>query len=168
MADHLKPDAPDLDQQLANFTDAALSGAQLETQEMMTQNQELRALQETVLRLQRAFGTRAPDEAMANRVRSNLIAAWRQQQSDLQAESWWQRWSRRIAGGQTGRAWRPIYALAVVIVVILSMTLLFPGSPAPGGGGLPGAAGGLGGLIPAMLILGVVLVAVCIWLIRRK
>jgi len=167
MADHLKPDTPDLDQQLANFTDEVLSDAQLETQAMMAQNQELRALQEIVLRLKRAFGTRQPDEAMANRVRSNLIAAWRQQQSDPQRDAWWQRWYRRIAGGQTGRVWRPIYALAVVIVVILATTLLFPASPAPGGG-LPGAAGGLAGFIPALLILGVVLVVVYIWLTRRK
>lgn len=169
MADHLKPDTPDLDEQLADFTDEVLSGVQPETQTMFSENQELRDLQETVLSFKRAFGTRqTPDEALARRVKTNLIAAWRNQ-PELQPEPWWRRWTRGITLGPARRGWSPLYALVVVMIVILATSLLVPLSPAPsGGGGLPGAAGGWAGLIPAMLILGVLLVVVCIWLIRRK
>jgi len=169
MADHLKPELPDLDQALADFTDEVLSGVQPETQAMLSENQELHDLQETVLRFKRAFGTRQmPDEALARRVQANLVAAWRNQ-PELQAEPWWRRWTRGISLGPARRGWRTGYALAVVLVVILATTLLVPLSPAsPGGGGLPGAAGGLPGLLPALLIEGGVLVVICIWLIRRK
>jgi hypothetical protein len=166
MADHLKPDVPDLDQQLADFTDEVLSGVQPETQTMLSENQELRPLQETVLRFQRAFGTRqTPNEALARRVQANLIAAWRNQ-PELQPEPWWRRWSRGISLPAARRGWAPVSALVVVLIVVLATSLLVPASPS--GGGLPGAAGGWAGVIPALLILGIVLVVICIWLIRRK
>jgi hypothetical protein len=166
MADHLKPDVPDLDQQLADFTDEVLSDVQPETQTtMLSENPELRDLQQTVLRFKRAFGTRqTPDEALTRRVQANLIAAWRND-PELQAEPWWQRWLRGITPRPTRRGWGPMLALVVVLIVIMATSLVVPFSPtAPG----PGAAGGWAGLIPAMLILGGMLVVICIWLIRRK
>jgi len=165
MADHLKPDVPDLDQELADFTDEVLSGVQPETQTMLSENPELRGLQQTVLRFKRAFGTRqTPDEALARRIQANLVAAWRKE-PELQPEPWWQRWWRGITPRPTRRGWGPMVALVVVLLVIMATSLVVPFSPTSPG---PGAAGGWAGLVPAMLILGGVLVVICIWLIRRK
>ena len=78
MTDNLTPDARNHDDALAEFTDQLLDGDAPEKLRMAAQDRELLELQNTVVRLKQAFGSGQPDEAVARRIRANLVKEWRE------------------------------------------------------------------------------------------
>ncbi|MCI0399358.1 MAG: hypothetical protein L0322_31090, partial [Chloroflexi bacterium] len=128
MPDPIVPDSPEFDDELAEFTDRLLGGEFDKTPEL-AETPELRRLQETVLRMQRAFGQEQPDLAMARRVESRLKREWPRSGLDRPKQSAWARWWQALTGRgswQAPRARRQAQtrALALALLVLLPVALV--------------------------------------------
>lgn len=154
-----------LDDEFAAFTDRLLSGELSGSKEMSTQDQELRELQETARRLHRSFESARPDSAVAERIHDNLVAEWREAGLGTQSDSSRRGWLR---GSVSTRRQRPVYALAMAAAIVLLgilATFLIPATPAAS---LTGAAGADGKGLWLIFALGIVVVGIVWWSIRRK
>ena len=166
MTDNLTPDAQHHDDELAEFADRLLASDAPETLEMATKDQELLELQQTALRLERAFGSAQPDQAMAARIWANLKKEWRQHKRDSRASADSQ-WRRSFGFRRLARRQATAFALlAAVVAVVASILLLAPGAPT--GDTLPGTAEGQSGLLPVIVLLGFALAGVLGWLAWRR
>ncbi len=168
-----KPESRDLsgylDDEFAAFTDRLLSGDQSGNKEMFAQDQELRELQETAVRIRRAFEAVDPSRAMAERIRDNLVAEWRESGLGEGPAPFWKRWMR--SDSQSSRASiagrRPVYALAMAASIILLgilVSFLIP-TVAPS---LTGGAGADGSMVWLILVLGVVAAGIVWWGARHR
>ena len=81
-----------IDNQFADFTDQILAiGTTDEKDASFSADPELRALEQTALRLKNAFGKDDPSEAVIHRMRRNITTQWQQQKSQ-ETEPFWKKW----------------------------------------------------------------------------
>ena len=156
---NVKRDLRSCDDHLAEFTNRLLDKEAPEEMEISpTTEKELRELQETVVFVKQALGPKdKPGRATADRIRTNLLAAWRK--FGLGAQSRQPKW-RSIITGQRTLALRLAVA---IVVVLLTAVFLSPTLDEI----LPGAAKGRIILIPAILII-VITSTLIILLMRSK
>jgi hypothetical protein len=173
MADQNTPNPQHLDDELARFTDSLLDDRDSEMLEATAQDQELSELQQTAVRLKRAFESDEPDKAMARRIRANLVKEWHDASPGARqgSGSLWQRWQRSLTLPRL--ASQQVYAFSAFIVIMVAGVLILVLSPdTSGGGNLPGSAGSLGELppfvLPVTLVLGVALAGVVGWFVRQR
>jgi hypothetical protein len=166
MSDKSRDPSIHLDDAIAAFSERLLSGELSGSQEMFAQDQELRELQETAVRLHRTFESAEPPQAMADRIYDNLVIEWREAGHGA---PFWQRWLqsyRRPADAPVVRQ-RPVYALAMAAAIVLLgilASLLIPATTPE----LPGGAGGGGDMFWLIIVLGIVVVGVVWWGTRHK
>ncbi len=137
----------ELDDRLASITDRILSG------EMTTQSDvnpiELENLRKTVLRVQAAVKPERPDTAMAARIKDRLQVEW------------------KIAQKDPNRAWRwPQWVLPSGVVLLFLAGLWIWGFPATGD--LPGAANTFSSWMPFLGVVCILLIAILVWIDRRR
>ena len=81
-----------IDDQLADFTDDILSKKAVNIDESsFDSDPELRALEQTALRLKNAFQEGGPSEIVIQRMHKNVIAQW-QQQKIQKSKPFWKNW----------------------------------------------------------------------------
>ena len=125
-----------VEDQLADFTDQILAGTAEEGTDPFTPDPELRALQQTALRLKNAVPKDGPSEAVIFRMRQNIVMQ-REQQETKASESFWQRFLS--ARKPSGRKWQSqhsrrrqnlrISLAAVVLLLFVSIPLLYKDTP---------------------------------------
>ncbi len=171
MTDNEKHRSPHIDNQLADFTDTLLSKDGEDKVELSTQDQEVRELQETVVRLHRAIGSDAPSKELARRIHTRLADEWKEAELNASAETFWQRWLKRLfpprSTWQSSSRRQRRTALAAVATVILIAIILLPFS-SYGDSVLTGSAGGDDGLLPAFVVVGGVIGLILLWQSTRK
>ncbi|MBN2547586.1 MAG: hypothetical protein JXB15_00390 [Anaerolineales bacterium] len=156
-----------LDDQLAEFTDRLLEKGQADRPGFSVDNQELRALEETVVCLKEELVHPLPGVAMAARIQARLVSEWRKAQRSRRpfqdrGESWLDKlrniWlgpgQRRLALGLT----------TFLVVALVAAWLLIPNV----GGNLTGTAGVEGELAPFIIILLLMGLIILIWLALRR
>jgi hypothetical protein len=143
----------DLDTSLADFTDRLLQDKAADL--APEADKDLRSLQESVLRLQRAFQPDLPDEKTRQRLLSDFRRRARREQASAARPGWWSRQSRQ----------RLLVACAAVLVLVILV-----GAPIF----LPGVNGSLQGTATstrqniALLIVFTGVLAFLMWQGRRK
>lgn len=171
MTEHTEQSQVSLDEPLASFTDLLLNGpAVAGSLAILAEEEDLRRLQQTVQCLHRAFGASQPDPAMAERIRKNLHAAWKESQPAAPRPTPLERLRRALLperqGWQSGRRSQRVQALRFSLAAIAVLVLLL--IVVPGTGSLiTGTALGEGGWLP-YAFLGVLIVGVAIWFWRSK
>jgi hypothetical protein len=159
----------DIEDQLANFTDLILSKkTDTEDENPFAPDPELRALEETVLRLKNAFSEEGPSEAVIRRMQKNINKQWQQQKVTV-SKSFWKKWLSILWPKE--QKWRPrrsrqrvsmvVYAVPVLVLFLISIFLyngFYSDQPAASGQNL--AAG--------LLVAFGGLVLFAIWFFRRK
>ena len=120
----------DIEDQLANFTDLILEKTAKKDENPFAPDPELRALEETVLRLKKTFREDRPNEAILTRMHKNIVTQW-QQEKNRKSEHSWEKWipSRQkwIPQRSRQRATMLSYA-ALVLGVLLVSVFLFNGA----------------------------------------
>jgi hypothetical protein len=79
-----------IEDQLADFTDQILEENANQDKNPFVPDPELRALEQTALRLKNAFREDGPSEAVIERMRQNIVLQWKQQESKT-SEPFWKR-----------------------------------------------------------------------------
>lgn len=160
---------PNIQDQLANYTDALLAGKAVHQNEAtFAPDSESRTLEETVLRLNTAFSDDDPDETTIQRMHKRIIEGWQQERQTI-SQSLWQRWA---AGLQLSRGkWRSQHSrqrLSMALSLVALVLLMLIGIPFTdiSGSNQPGASGQNVNVIVLVIFGSLVLVA--IWLNRRK
>jgi hypothetical protein len=125
-----------VEDQLADFTDQILAGTAEEGTDPLAPDPELRALQQTALRLKNAVPKDGPSEAVIYRMRQNIVMQ-REQQETKASEPFWQ--SFLSARKPSGRKWQSqhsrrrqnlrISLAAVVLLLIVSIPLMYKDTP---------------------------------------
>ncbi|MEW5939116.1 MAG: hypothetical protein AB1750_05605 [Chloroflexota bacterium] len=147
------------DEWLASFTDQVLAG-QTDAAPMDSSDSEMRALAETILRLQRAFPKREPDSASIKRIQTGVLDWWRLEERKKA------RWSKFLRPDWLVQLRRPQFAMALTVIVIVGILIVAAPYLTAGSEWTTGAADLPSSLIP-WLLLGIV-IAVAFWLARRK
>lgn len=155
-----------LDDQLAEFTDRALDGVpSAQDEATLAPDPELRALEETVVRLRDAI----PNEDPGEEVVSRMWEVIQKQRSRKERKPFWQTvkeiFSPRTSW-QSRRArqrWTMTVSITVITVLLLVILPFMDGINA----GLPGTSGGQ---ISSQLVFGIlgILILVALWLFRRR
>jgi hypothetical protein len=147
-----KPSSQNQDDLLAEFTDRLLEGKA--DQAASSPDAELRGLEETVLRLNRAFSKGALDASSARGLQSDFQARVRKE-NRAQQPAWRSRQSRQRFG--------LLFAGIAILIVVLVITPLLPVD----NGNILGTAGTQLPVIGAAVVL-VALLLLALWLARRK
>lgn len=152
---------------LADFTDQIIEENLEQSKEPFTPDPELRALQQTALRLKNAFED-GPSDTAVKRMRQNIVMQWKQQEIKAGETAWKkllsalklpeQKWQTQ----RSRQRWSIAISLATIAVLALISLPLFDkvGSNQPAAGGLNlnfNVAIAFGGLI-----------LLAIWFFRRK
>jgi len=157
-----------IEDQLANFTDQILEENVEQDKNPFTPDPELRALEQTALRLKNAFHEDGPSEAVVHRMRQNIVLQWKQQEIKA-SESYWKRFlSAFKSSGQKWQSQRSrqrqslyISLATLVVLMLISIPLLNKVSsdqPAASGQNLNvSVVAAFGGLI-----------LLALWFFRRK
>jgi hypothetical protein len=140
------------DDQLAEFTDRLLEGKADEV--ASSTDPELRGLEETVLRLKRAFPKGVLDASSARRLQSDFQARVRKENREQQP-AWRSRQSRQRLG--------LVLAGIAIVIVVLVITPLLPVD----NGSILGTAGTQLPGIGLAIVLGALLL-LALWQARRK
>ena len=158
-----------IEDQLADFTDRILADKQVEQDEAtLAPDPELRALEQTSLRLKHAFGNEPPEEAAIQRMQRNIIKQWKQEQAEA-SQSIWQKWFKYFKAPEQkwqSQSSRQRFSMAVsfaVIAVLLLVAIPLLNGPTSN---QPGASGQNCNSIALIVVGGLILLAV--WLFRRK
>ncbi len=149
-----KQSAQNQDDLLSEFTDRLLEGKADEA--ASSPDPELRGLEETVLRLKRAFPKGALDASTARRLQSDFQARVRKENREQQP-AWRSRQSRQRFG---------LLFAAIAIVIIIIVLVITPLLPVDNGSILGTAGTGIKG-IGLAVVLGALLI-LALWLARRK
>jgi hypothetical protein len=158
------------DQELVRFTDELLSAEDAGSVDI-SQDPELRSLQETVVLLRQALSDETPDPQMAARIHANLQAHWEDTHSQAQERAeggipFWGNFSEFFQSLFRSRQNRTLaYGLAVVLV-LLFLWVAFLDEEA--GAGLKATAGGVDLLYPLLVTGGLLVVVLLVWLWRSK
>jgi Flp pilus assembly protein TadB len=159
----------EFEDQLANFTDLILSKKNDKKDESaFAQDPELRALEETVLRLKNTFSEDGPSEAVIRRMQKNINREWQQQKIKAR-KPFWEKWfpilqptKQKWQSQRSRQRWGVVINLtALILLMLVSLPLL-------NGVGLnqPAASGQTLNVGKFAAIAGVILLAV--WFFRRK
>lgn len=159
----------DIEDQLANFTDLILSKkTDKKDENPFAPDPELRALEETALRLKNTFSEDGPSEAVIRRMQKTINREW-QQQKVAASKPFWEKWLSMLwPKEQKWHPWRSrqrasmiSYAVVVVGLFLISIFLfngVYSDQPAASGQNL-----GAG-----LLVTFGGLVLFTIWFFRRK
>ncbi|MEW5871925.1 MAG: hypothetical protein AB1894_21835 [Chloroflexota bacterium] len=164
----LKPQR--LDDLLAEFTDRLMSMNASEDLPLDSQDQELKALQETVILLKRALADERPSPVMAERIRRSLSVEWKRADRKYQKAPGLVDRAKDFLGslGQSVQHSRQrSFALsfaAVAVLVVLVVLLAAPELVEP----ITGVAWGSEEWVPAVIILLALFVLGLLWLLRSK
>ncbi len=170
MSDNLTPQAKELDDQLASFTDQLLDHQEAELTETSMQDQQLHELQEMVVRLNNAFGASRPDKATAKRIEAHLVKEWHRFEKQARPVSLVQSWLQSLISGR--QKWhsttkrRHVSALALAAMAVALLVLVFP-LLSQTKETLAGAVSGPQGLIFLLPVLGLALGGV-LWLLLQR
>jgi len=158
-----------IEDQLADFTDRILAGEKVEQDEAtFAPDPDLRALQQTSLRLKDAFGDDALDEVVIQRMQRNIVKQWRQQEDEVRV-SVWQKLTDFFKGNdqkwqsQRSRQRLNMALSLATLAVLLLVTIPFLNNP---GSGQPGASGQNPNSFVLLAFGGLILLV--LWLLRRK
>lgn len=165
-----------LDDQLAEFTDQVLSRESTGEPQMAPETEELRKLQEVVLRLKENGTQRTTSPSFAARLRAVLQEEWRHaglaSQNNQPAQPGFlkkfiqdatQEMHRYVEQSQPRTLALQFGAVLVVVLLVAAMIL-----PPDSGGVLTGAAGTGAAIVPIIIVGGLLLVAIVIYLGRPK
>ena len=159
-----------LEDQLADFTDNILTEKTAEVDEKpFSPDSELRALEQTALRLKNAFHEDGPNEEVIQRMRKNITVQWEQHKQEKR-ESILNQWLDALKLPKPkwqSQQTRQIRAMLSYVMVMLGLFLLsillfngvYSGQPAASGHELNSNL---------LVASGVLLVLLVLWLNRRK
>ncbi|MGD8406193.1 MAG: hypothetical protein PVJ21_21225 [Anaerolineales bacterium] len=112
-----------VDDQLADYTDDILNEKTGEVDENPnTLDPELRALEQTALRLKNAFRDDGPSEEVIQRMRKNITVQW-QQQENSRRRPFWKKWLPSGQKWQSQRSRQRLY-LAISLMTLLVLLLV--------------------------------------------
>lgn len=168
MSEHI--DTHPFDEQVVTFADHLLEDRQREVE--LSNDPELRALQETMRWLADTIEKDQPEPAMVKRIHANLVAEWGRANPQPQSVSFWERlkemnpfqqraWQSRRSAQRTLVLGFAYAAVAVLVLGLLLVPVLAPPTTATAGGQIGYAF---------FALIGVVFVIVTIlwWLTRSK
>ncbi len=160
---------PNLEDQLADYTDRILSRKAVKQDEAtFAPDPDLRALEQTALRLKTAFGNDGPDEAAIQRMRSNVIEGWQRGESKV-SDPFWQKWIKAFKPSdqkwQSQRS-RQRFSMALSIATLIVLMLISIPFLSTTGSSQPGASGQTLNAVVLIALCGLILLAV--WLFHRK
>ncbi|GAB4420697.1 MAG: hypothetical protein Kow002_09240 [Anaerolineales bacterium] len=152
------------DDQLAEFTDRILDGgSSAQDEATLASDSELRALEETVLRLREAIPNDDPDEETISRMWKQIEPqiTWKEHKSIWQMlkdifvpQNAWQSQHNRQKKNL-------VFSMTVILLLLVVISFTDVASP-----GLPGASGGQISTL-VFVVLGI-LIFVALWLFRRR
>jgi hypothetical protein len=147
---------PNQDDSLADFADRARmdSSAKLE----FSSDEELRGLEETLLRLNRAFPRDAMNEETVKRMQADFGIRKRRQAAQDQASR--QKWLSAL--------FQSPVALAVAAFIVIGVLAFLAPSLTAIGSSTSGTAGTQAKPIGFLLILGMIIILLALWSGRRK
>ena len=116
----------DIEDQLANFTDLILEKTAKKDENPFAPDPELRALEETVLRLKKTFQEDRPNEAILTRMHKNIVTQW-QQEKNRKSEHSWEKWipSRQKWIPQRSRQQLSMLSFAAMVLVVFFISIFF-------------------------------------------
>jgi hypothetical protein len=158
-----------IEDQLADFTDRILAEEKVKQDEAtFAPDPDLRALEQTSLRLKDAFDNGSPDEEVIQRMHRNITKQWRQQQEEMKQPIWQKLIGSFKAPEQKWRSQhsRQRFSMALslaTLVVLLLVAVPFLNDLGPN---QPGASGQNLNIFVLVAIGGLILLA--LWLFRRK
>jgi len=147
---------PNQDDSLADFVDRVRSDGSAKLE--LSADEELRGLEETLLRLNRAFPREAMNEETVKRMQANFGIRKRRQAAQEQAGR--QTWLNSIFQS-------PVAQAVAAFVVIGALAFLAPSLTAIGSS-TSGTAGTQTQPIGYLIIPGVIIILLAFWLVRRK
>lgn len=134
----------EIEDQLATFTDLSLSKkTDKKDENPFTPDPELRALEETALRLKNTFSEDGPSEAVIRRMQKNINREW-QQQKIKASQPFWEKWlaifrpTRQKWQSQRSRQRSIMFSYTAIVVGLLLISILlfneaYSGQPASSG-----------------------------------
>lgn len=144
------------DDRLADFTDQVLAGRFNEAEENL--DEEMLALEQTILRLKTAFPPAALDQSAVKQMQVRFNARVRREAQEVK-KPFWKAWFEPQNRAQFGMAFTAVALLIAFIVLSPSMTIT--GSSASGAALTPAS-----GTLAAVALAGAFLVF--LWIKRRK
>jgi hypothetical protein len=121
MSEH-QNNKPDIEDQLATFTDLLLSEKTAKKDESpFAPDPELRALEETVFRLKNTFREDGPSEAVIRRMQKNINREW-QQQKIRASQPFWEKWL--VIFQPTKQKWQSQRSRQRVSMILYAVTVL--------------------------------------------
>ncbi len=142
------------DDQLAEFTDQVLAGKINQTASNV--DEELLALEETVLRLKTAFPPSQLGRPAINQMQARLNARIKKEQ-EVAKTPFWQKWFNSSA--------RPQFAMALAAVAVIALLVVFLPNETTGSSTTATALASPQNYIAVIALLAVVLI---LWNMRRK
>ena len=159
----------DIEDQLANFTDLILNEKPVKKEESpFAPDPELRALEETALRLKTTFGENGPSEAVIRRMQKNINREWRQQKNKA-SKPFWEKWFPILQPSKQkwqSRRSRQRQKLALSIAAMLALFFISISLLKETSLNQPAASGQDLNISIFIALGGLILLAV--WLVRRK
>jgi len=158
-----------IEDQLADFTDRILAKEKVEQDEAtFAPDPDLRALQQTSLRLKDAFGDDTLNEEVIQRMQRKIIKQWRQQEEEILVTIWQKLTGFFKGSGQKWQSQRSRQRLSMALsfatlAVLLLVAIPFLNNP---GSGQPGTSGQNPSTFVLVAFGGLILLA--LWLLRRK
>jgi hypothetical protein len=153
--------------QLADFTDQILEKITDEENAPFSPDPELRALEQTSLRLKNTFHNDGPTDAVIQKMRQNIILEWKERERKA-SQSFWRKFfvkrlrERKWQSQQSQQRWSMLGSLALVSVVMVISILILNKvefkQPAASG---PDLSSGV-------LVATGALVILALWIFRRK
>lgn len=154
----------DIENQLANFTDHILNGkAAQDDENPFAPDPELRALEQTVLRLKNTFDD-GPSDTVISRMHQNI----KRQQQQMKSKESEPFWKKRMP---SGRKWQPQQSrqrLSMALYLTALIALMVISAPYMKGISLDQPATSGQNLSPGVLVISGGLILLAFWLIRRK
>ena len=155
--------------ELADFTDNILSGKIDNTDDTsLTPDPELRALEQTALRLKNAFYEDGPSEEAVQRMRKNITRQWQQQKNGESNPSWKNWWLALNPFKQKWYSQRSRRRLSMAISLLLLVALMLVSIPFLDGSGADQPATSIQNLNVSLVIVFSGLILLAIWISRRK
>ena len=164
-----KNDKNTVDDQLADFTDNILDGKIDNTVETpLAPDLELRALEQTALRLKNAFHEEGPSKDAIQRMRKNITMQWRQQKNRQSTSAWKNFWLALNPFKQKWYSQRSRRRLSMAISLLLLIALMLISIPILNGYGTDQPATSIQNLNVSLVIVFCGLILLAIWISRRK
>jgi len=162
----LTPADRQLDNHIADFTDRLLDEEIRKEIELNHQDQSLFELQETAIRLKRAFGVEQLSADAKQRIKSVLATEWEKNDEPKKSPFWHLLNQPRRSTWKSSVGLKYAFRLSFATIAVFFIIILY-GTFSTNQQFLPGAATGIVGPIPIFIFLGFVIL-IAYWLTRRK